>query len=267
MVPFLKWAGGKRWLFTPEFINMLPKHNRYIEPFLGGGAGFFALEPGKAILSDVNPELIELYEAVRDNPVGLRRQIAIHQAEHSKDYYYMIRRSRPNTKVRRAARTLYLNRTCWNGLYRRNLNGEFNVPIGTKNTVILDTDDFDYASNLLLTASLKSTDFEETISQAVEGDLLFVDPPYTVKHNMNGFVKYNEKIFSWADQVRLKEALLNASERGASIIVTNADHQSTRELYNDSFYYRPVRRASVLSGKPSGRGATTEALFSNHHQV
>lgn len=254
-------------MFTPEFVERLPEFKRYIEPFLGGGAGFFALEPNNAILSDINPELIELYEVVRDHPVGLKRQISIHQAEHSKSYYYAVRSDIPDTKVRRAARTLYLNRTCWNGLYRRNLKGEFNVPIGTKNTVMLDTDNFEHASKLLSEASLMNVDFEETISKAAASDLLFVDPPYTVKHNMNGFVKYNEKIFSWADQIRLKDALHEASSRGAFIIVTNADHPSIKELYAESFEYKNLARASVLAGKSSARGQTTEAIFSNHHRL
>lgn len=267
MVPFLKWAGGKRWLFTPEFVERLPKFKRYIEPFLGGGAGFFALEPNSAILSDINPELIELYEVVRDHPVGLKRQIAIHQTEHSECYYYAMRSEIPDTKVQRAARMLYLNRTCWNGLYRRNLKGEFNVPIGTKNAVILDTDNFKYASQLLSRASLRNVDFEETISSAGANDLLFVDPPYTVKHNMNGFVKYNEKIFSWEDQKRLKNSLIQASNRGAIVIVTNADHESLRELYSDCFHYVSISRMSVLSGKSSGRSLTTEAIFSSLAQL
>tara|TARA_R110000824_G_scaffold58198_4_gene157599 strand:- start:958 stop:1755 length:798 start_codon:yes stop_codon:yes gene_type:complete len=264
MVPFLKWAGGKRWLFTPEFIDSLPEFDRYIEPFLGGGAGFFALEPERAILSDVNPELIALYEVVRDDPTQLQLEISKHQELHCSDYYYEVRSQIPETKVGRAGRTLYLNRSCWNGLYRLNQKGKFNVPQGSKNSIILATDDFEYGSRLLSSATIYNQDFEVSINIAGDGDLVFVDPPYTVKHNMNGFVKYNESIFRWEDQIRLKASLQEAFKRGATIFLTNADHSSIRELYSDFGELKTVGRNSVISGKNLGRGKTTEMLVVAH---
>lgn len=260
MLPFLKWAGGKRWLFDSEFRSSLPPYRRYIEPFLGGGAGFFALQPSTAVLSDVNPELIDLYTVVRDNPQALQTHLAAHQARHCPDYYYAVRQDVPFDDIERAARTLYLNRTCWNGLYRLNREGSFNVPIGTKTAIVLPTDDFIRASMLLGRVELLQSDFEPVVDRATSGDLLFVDPPYTVKHNLNGFVKYNEKVFSWADQVRLRDAIARAAGRGAAIILTNADHASVRELYQGLGSLDAVARASVISGKTSGRTATSELL-------
>lgn len=261
MQPFLKWAGGKRWLFTEDFVNSLPqKINRYIEPFLGGGAGFFALEPKKALLSDISPELINLYQVVRDSPKRLQEYLRHHQEEHCHDYYYTIRQSKFTERVQRAAQFLYLNRTCWNGLYRLNRLGEFNVPIGTKTIVCLPSDNFLQASKLLRAAEIVCQDFEDPINMATDGDLLFVDPPYTVKHNMNGFIKYNENIFSWTDQVRLKDALVRASKRGAMVILTNADHASIRELYDGFGSHVTVERHSVISGKRSGRASITELM-------
>ncbi len=260
MKPFLKWAGGKRWLFTKEFISKIPEYNRYIEPFIGGGAGFFALEPKESIISDANKDLINLYMVVRDDPVALQGLLANHQALHCKDYYYEVRASEPSLGVEKAARFLYLNRTCWNGLYRLNREGRFNVPIGTKSQVLFDDDDFLKASAVLQRSDIRNADFEEVICEAASGDLLFVDPPYTVAHNKNGFVKYNEKIFSWDDQIRLRNAVVGAINRGASLLLTNADHESVRELYSGLGVVSQLSRPSVISGITKGRSAITELM-------
>lgn len=210
VLPFLKWAGGKRWFVEShsELIEIGPR--RYIEPFLGSGAVFFSLDVRESLLSDSNKDLIEVYGAIRDDYKRVYKHLKLHHKNHSKDYYYKIRAFSPRTKYTRAARFIYLNRTCWNGLYRVNTLGKFNVPIGTKQNVILDTDDFEKVSNKLQNSQLVCADFEAVIDQAGPNDFLFVDPPYTVQHNYNGFVKYNEKIFSWEDQLRLKESLQNA---------------------------------------------------------
>ena len=259
--PFLKWAGGKRWLTSSDQLPKPLSFERYLEPFLGGGAVFFSLSPKSAIISDVNVELIELYQVMKDNPDDLQLAMSRHQLRHSSDYYYEVRSLVPNSRLERAARTLYLNRTCWNGLYRVNRKGEFNVPIGTKDKVVFAGEDFRDISNALVGADIRCSDFEQTINTAKHGDFLFVDPPYTVQHNNNGFVKYNEHIFSWSDQERLRDAVKRALARGVAVVVTNADHASVRKLYEGVCSYRPVSRASVLSGDPSFRCKTTEALF------
>lgn len=260
MTPFLKWAGGKRWLFDKPFIKTLPTHRRYIEPFLGGGAGFFATKPPVALLSDVNVELISLYEVIRDNHVALEAALQVHQGLHCSAHYYAVRESEPLDKVARAARMLYLNRTCYNGLYRLNRTGKFNVPIGTKTMVLQPSDDFSSTAALLSQAELRCCDFAETIGEATDGDLVFVDPPYTVKHDNNGFVKYNENIFSWKDQERLKLSIVDAVARGASVIVTNANHESVKDLYSGIGHSSVVDRTSVMSGKSAGRSAVSELL-------
>lgn len=261
LVPFLKWAGGKRWLFTEAFVSNLPRYDRYVEPFVGGGAGFFALSPRAALLADVNNELINLYQQIRDQPAAIARGIEELQRKHSHEFYYELRSSLPQDKLSRALRTLYLNRACWNGLYRLNRNGQFNVPKGTKERVILDSDDFGQAAKLLAVADLKVSDFESTLNDVGAGDLVFIDPPYTVKHNMNGFVKYNESIFTWEDQRRLQDCAMSAARRGANVIVTNADHESIRELYKSAKEMQPVHRASVLAANPNFRSRTTELLI------
>ena len=261
IVPFLKWAGGKRWLCNRLMELELPTDGRYIEPFLGSGAVFFALQPTKALLSDANFELINTYAAIRDNPGRISELLRVHQRRHSTEYYYMMRDYRPRCEYRMAARFLYLNRTCWNGLYRVNLSGKFNVPIGTKSSVNLATDDWLAVSKILKPVELVCGDFEDSIETARKGDLVFADPPYTVKHNYNGFIKYNDALFSWNDQIRLRDAILRAQNRGATVIVTNAHHESVRQLYEKNFVLEPVVRASVLAGSAIHRGRFEELLI------
>lgn len=265
LTPFLKWVGGKRWLVESGELQLPMEFNTYIEPFLGGGAIFFAVRPDRCILADLNSRLIDVYRVVRDQPVELEALLIKHAQKHSDEYYYLARDSKFDTKLERAAQFLYLNRTCFNGIYRENLKGRFNVPRGTKNSVLLDSDEFLEWSLALNTADLRVSDFEDTIAEAGAGDLVFADPPYTVRHNKNGFVKYNQKIFSWSDQERLAKALRSASERGASFILTNADHEAVRELYRDIGAMRSVGRSSVLAASAENRSRTTELLVTSHN--
>lgn len=259
--PFLKWAGGKRWLAALSDLPLPSSYERYIEPFLGGGALFFRLKPGKAILGDVNADLINTYKEVRDNLIRVQTKLADHHAHHSKTHYYETRSQEGLTGSDAAARFIYLNRTCWNGLYRVNKLGRFNVPIGTKSAVSFNDGELEAVSSVLQDADIECRDFEDTLLVASEGDFVFVDPPYTANHNMNGFLKYNETIFSWSDQERLLRSVAAAAQRGAHVMVTNADHSSVRDLYAGLGTYTQVWRSSVLAGKASTRGRTSEALF------
>jgi len=259
--PFLKWAGGKRWLVKSNKFPKPQHFNQYIEPFLGSGAVFFSLLPDKAILADINCDLIELYQVIRDDHIALKRHLEKHQSQHCKEYYYNIRSFVPDNNVARAARFIYLNRTCWNGLYRVNLKGQFNVPIGTRSAILKDTDDFATISKILGGVEFFATDFEITINMAQEGDFLFVDPPYTVKHNNNNFIKYNEKIFSWKDQKRLKECLIKAKNRGVQIVITNADHKCIQELYCELGEYMQFFRSSSLAADVKKRRNISEGIF------
>lgn len=261
--PFLKWAGGKRWLVNAHKDIFNVNFKRYIEPFVGGGSVYFYLTPSNAILADKNKQLIETYMAIKHDWKRVNDELTLHAMKHSKEYYYMIRALTFDDIYSRAAQLIYLNRTCWNGLYRVNKNGEFNVPIGTKYKVVLESDNFEYISKLLSNTDIHNSDFECIIDKAGNDDLLFIDPPYTVNHNNNGFIKYNQHIFSWEDQVRLSRCVLRAKQRGAAIILTNADHKSIHELYEGNFLIRSVPRASVLSGKAMYRGKVTELLVTS----
>lgn len=260
--PFLKWPGGKRWL-VPEIKRCIGEvRGTYYEPFLGGAAAFFALAPKRAVLADVNCELIELYHVMRDSPELLHERLADHQSKHGKRHYYETRAARPSNKVDRAARMLYLNRTCFNGIWRVNRRGEFNVPIGTKTSVLFDGESFSDIAKALKGVALLVQDFEATIEMAGRDDVVYADPPYTVAHNCNGFLKYNDEIFRWSDQIRLRDALKEAAERGASVLVSNANHESIRELYGEFGQVDEVSRHSVIAGAADGRAPTSELLIS-----
>lgn len=222
---------------------------------------FFSLAPDSAIVSDANARLVETYQIIRDNWRALLDQLVEHHRLHSKEYYYDQRDAEPQTPTARASQFIYLNRACWNGLYRVNRRGKFNVPIGTKNWIVSDTDNFEGLSNTLKGASIRCCDFAETIDLAGPGDLVFVDPPYTVAHNFNGFVKYNDKIFSWSDQERLRSRVEAAAERGATVVMTNADHESVRDLYRDLAVPQIIDRHSIISGSSAARRKTTEAIY------
>lgn len=259
--PFLKWPGGKRW-FVSGHDNFLPKKfKRYIEPFLGGGSVFFHLKPKRSILGDVNADLIATYQSVREDWAGVERLLQRHQRKHKESHYYLIRDTEPQDDIERAARLIYLNRTCFNGVYRVNRSGKFNVPMGDRESVLFDNDDFEEISRLLANADLQVADFEDLINEAKEDDLVFADPPYTVRHNINGFIKYNENLFSWKDQIRLANALMRARDRGARIVSTNANHSSVRGLYRErGFYLKTVSRFSSISADSINRNQFGELI-------
>ncbi|MXQ54968.1 DNA adenine methylase [Shimazuella alba] len=259
--PFLKWAGGKTALLSKIF-PFLPKYfNSYYEPFIGGGALFFATNPYNSVISDINGELINVYVQVRDNCEAII--CALKQMPYDEDFYYETRKKKPTNLIDRAIRMIYLNRTCWNGLYRENLKGEFNVPFGKfKNAIICDEVAIRNASTMLKKAKIMNSDFQDALVNVQEGDLVFIDPPYTVINESDRFTKYNSKIFSWEDQIRLAKTAKELTERGAYIVVSNAHHKEIKKLYQD-FNSHVIKRTSLISGDKKGRRKTTEYLFTN----
>lgn len=262
MRPFLRWAGGKRWLAAGGNIR-IPVTARYVEPFLGGGAIFFAQHAGKAILSDLNPYLINTYGWMKNDPDALFDLTSGHFESHSTQYFYRVRGDLGQKSLEDAAAFLYLNRVCFNGLFRVNLSGRFNVPIGSKVFELKSRSEFILWAKHLKSADIILSDFEAVVDQCGDGDFLFVDPPYTVKHNSNGFIEYNERIFSWEDQVRLTKCLVRAKARGATFLLTNADHESVRGLYPEDCHFARHERGSEMAGKTAFRGRTTELLVAS----
>jgi DNA adenine methylase len=258
--PFLKWAGGKQWL-AARLIRFVSPTGTYYEPFLGGASLFFAARPRRAALSDKNADLIETYECLRDEPFQIIDRIT--EWSYNEETYYRVREMHPRSRVGRAARFIYLNRTCWNGLYRVNRNNQFNVPFGRfANPTICDASVLLGASRALQEVNLTVSDFEQAVEDAQRGDVVYLDPPYTVKHSNNGFLRYNEHLFTWSDQERLASLAHVLKRRGCRVLVTNACHKHLVSLYN-GFHVTPLRRPSNLAGDPSRRGTETEMLISS----
>ena len=222
---------------------------------------FFHLAPRSAILADLNSKLIATYRAIKSDWRKVELLLRNYHQRHSVEFYYEERKRTADNAADQAAQFLYFNRTCFNGLYRENLKGQFNVPIGSKQNVVLQDDDFERASRMLRSAKLQVGDFSKTISQARAGDLVFVDPPYTVTRSDGSFLKYNQKIFSWEDQERLKIAISAALYRGARVVMTNADHDCIRELYADLSDPKVLHRKSVMASSSSHRGLFSELLY------
>jgi len=258
--PFLKWAGGKQWL-APRLGPVLARcKGRYYEPFVGGGAVYFAVRPKPSTLSDANPELINAFAAIRDSVDAVIRRLR--RFDHSAQCYYRVRASRPRSSTARAAKFIYLNRTCWNGLYRVNRQGRFNVPMGrfTHPPDIIAPDRLRAASRALAGVSLLCADFADATIRARKGDMIYFDPPYTVMHTNNGFLRYNEAIFSWEDQQRLAAVVRRLVRAGVSVVVSSARHDSVRQLYRG---LRPVTlaRSSLIAAAPGRRRSVGELLF------
>lgn len=262
--PFLKWAGGKQWLAPIADQLLSPNFSgTYYEPFLGGGAIFFALSPSRPVLCDTNEELIATYQALRDDVDSVIT--LLRRYPHNRDFFEHIRRRKPRTPATVAARFIYLNKTAFNGLYRVNLKGEFNVPFGRYvNPSICQETRLREAAATLMNADLKCVDFEKAVAGASPGDFVYLDPPYITGHTNNGFLKYNAHLFSWEDQKRLSCVARELRNRGISVLVTNADHPAVAELYEDSFHRYRAQRSSLIGGIGSVRSNVYETLFSSY---
>jgi len=262
--PFLRWAGGKQWL-AHKLARLIPVHDHtYYEPFLGGGSLFFAACPNRAILGDINERLIGTYQILRDRPKDLI--LILSQWENDEETYYKVRTTEYKDDLWQAAQFIYLNKTCWNGLYRVNRQGGFNVPFGYNNRKVFDGTHLLEASEVLQNAKVIYCDFEQLLKTATAGDFVYLDPPYTVLHSRNGFRQYNEKLFSWQDQVRLADTARELAHRGCLVVISNADNEEVLSLYPD-FLYQKVSRHSVLAANPKWRQKTSEALLVSSDQL
>jgi DNA adenine methylase len=261
VLPFLKWPGGKRWA-APRIVEIIREclTGTYYEPFLGGGAVFFHLRPERAVLSDINDDLINTYEIVKSNSDEL---LAIIKAMPvSSVHYYRIRDSEPSEPLLRAGRLLYLNRTAFGGVYRLNKLGKFNVPYGGDRTpeALWRNKLIKLASVALAHADIRVGDFEFIMNEVGEGDVVYCDPTYTVAHDSNGFRRYNERNFAWLDQERLAHAAVRALRRGATVVVSNAHHQSIKKLYPFGECIELTRYSNVSPNR-NARRQVQEYLF------
>lgn len=261
--PFLKWAGGKRWLalhLAPVLRQILDKTcGTYYEPFLGAASMYFGLAPQRSVLSDLNRELIETYVAVRDSWREIEEVMKGWPV--SKENYYKIRTSRPRKQAKRAARFIWLNRTCYGGLYRVNQQNKFNVPYGGGRTpdILYQRNTLHQCSEALKgkpysdrSVHLVVSDFEEMIENAKAGDVVYCDPTYSCV-TRSSFDRYGAIIFDWAAQQRLADAAKRALERGALVLVSNAYAEEIQELFRADYKFRLSKKKTIGNYASSDR--------------
>jgi DNA adenine methylase len=260
--PILRWAGGKLWMID-HIKDYLPvKFGDYYEPFIGGASVYLNIIcNNKSYISDFNPELICFYNQVKSNLINLIT--LTHNYNNNVDEYYRIRSINPKTELEIAARFYYLNRACFNGLYRVNLSGGFNVPYGHRDIKIADIEGLKLLSQRLQNTEISCSDFEIALKNIKEGDFIFLDPPYTVAHNINGFIEYNQHIFSWEDQQRLASCVEEIINKKAYFLMTNAYHNSIKKLYIGIGKHFEIERFSTISANVNSRNKISELLITN----
>ena len=271
--PFVKWAGGKRQILD-KLIKYVPEDfNTYYEPFVGGGALFFELSPKNAVINDSNEELINVFRCIKDEEklTKMCNELNHHEANHSEEYYYKIRNiDRDKNKFnrlsdyKRAARTIYLNKACFNGLYRVNSKGEFNVPFGKKlkvNTYEGQNIGIIHAYLNFNNIKILSIDFEEAVKDAKEGDFIYFDPPYD--SDTYTFNSYTEDGFSKDEQIRLSNVFKNLSDRGCYVMLSNNNTILINELYKD-FYIHKITAKRNINSNGKKRGKVEEVIITNY---
>ncbi|MGB3513071.1 MAG: DNA adenine methylase [Microcoleaceae cyanobacterium] len=275
--PFLKWAGGKRQLL-PELTKYIQKkdltNHTYYEPFIGGGALFFELQPTKAVINDKNPELINCYKVVKGSLDNLIEVLRKHQEKNSSDYYYHMRNFdrmfeyQSFSAVEKAARIIYLNKTCYNGLFRVNSQGQFNVPFGRyKKTNILDEAVLKAVSIYLNKSQVKllNMDFADAVKEAKKGDFVYLDPPYDPVSNTSSFTGYDVNGFNRDEQKRLKRVFDDLTDRGCRVILSNSRTDFIMDLYKDYQQTMKIVKATrSINSKALKRGKVDEVLILNY---
>ncbi|MEO1230019.1 MAG: DNA adenine methylase [Myxococcota bacterium] len=265
--PFLKWAGGKKQLLDVILPQLPERIDTYFEPFIGGGAVFFALARAgrfeRAVISDKNPELVNIYTVVRDSVDELQACLHEHQERATdSDWYYHVRSWKTSelSPVERAARLLFLNKTCFNGLYRVNRRGEFNVPFGKyKKPKVLDAARLESASRALESVSIRCADFGEVAVEARKGDAVYFDPPYAPVSATASFNSYHSEGFGPPEQARLVDVYRRCWRRGAAAVLSNSDCPLTRDLYR-RLDVVVVKATRAINSAADRRGAVNELL-------
>ncbi len=278
-LPFLKWAGGKRKL-APIIIGAFPKNfdpaiNRFYEPFVGGGALTFALGnkeselfvPGKNIhISDMNPDLINTYKVIRDDLDALIAELRKFEKLNDSDSFYKIRAANYEGNAKQAARFIYLNKTCFNGLWRVNSSGAFNVPFGRyKNPNILDRDNLILCHERLQGAKISLGSFDEISLKSAKGDVVYFDPPYIPLTKTAAFSQYAKEDFGLLDQEHLSKTIRELGKKGVKVILSNSDTRLTRDIFSGTLVLRQISVARTISANASTRKAVHEIIGTNYN--
>ncbi len=274
--PFVKWVGGKRQLlkqfrdrnlYPPEKFNF--KTGRYFEPFVGGGAVFFDLLPEKAFLSDLNLELVTTYNIIKNDVEKLIKLLKKHP--HNKEYFLKIRAQKVEklSPLQIASRFIYLNRACFNGMYRVNSKGEFNVPFGySENPLICDEENLLKISKALKNVEIKHQDYKQVLKKARKGDFIYFDPPYHPVSKTAAFTSYTANGFSEKDQIELRDIFVELSSRGCFVMLSNSDAPFINKIYSEieknGIRISKVEAGRAINSKGNGRGKIKEVLVTNY---
>ncbi len=263
--PILKWAGGKGGLLAQydPYFPMVGSYRSYLEPFVGSAAVFFHLQPQHAILMDRNPELIEVYQMIRDQLEALITALKAHRNE--RDYFYAVRAQKiaDLSPVERAARFIFLNKTCYNGLYRVNRSGQFNVPFGRyTNPAICDESKLNAAHNALQSVELGVANFDRVLAFAQPGDFVYFDPPYEPLSSTSNFTSYTRDGFSADDQRQLADVFRQLDTRGCRLMLSNSSALLIYDLYQ-GYAIHEISARRAINRNANGRGVVTELLITN----
>lgn len=262
--PFLKWVGGKGQLLSQYEAFFPQQFATYYEPFLGGGAVFFNLRPRQAVLTDINPELVNVYCCVRDQVETVIAALEDHCDQHGQDYYYRVRATVSTEPVVQAARLIYLNKTCYNGLYRENSRGQFNVPMGRyKAPKICHPELLRAVSQALSHVQINLQSFDRVLEQAQPGDFVYFDPPYHPISLTSRFTEYSRYAFTEADQLRLRDTFATLASRGVQVMLSNSDCPFIRELYQ-GFSIQTISANRAINSNAQKRGKITEVLVTSY---
>lgn len=274
MSPVVKWAGGKRQILEKLKANMPEQFNNYFEPFIGGGALLFALAPKHATINDVNQELLAIYICLKDDELYrlMLDELDRHENNHCEEYYYEVREWDRNPKFeleplwKRAARTIYLNKSCFNGLYRVNAKGYFNVPSAKKEKVVTySKENMEEIHGYFRTdnVTILSGDFVEATRNAREGDFVYFDPPYDIWEDKESFTAYSKFDFNKDDQRRLAQCFKDLTNRGVKCMLSNHNTVFINKLY-DGFNIQIIQAKRMINATASGRGAVEEVIITNY---
>ncbi|MCG3255499.1 MAG: DNA adenine methylase [Candidatus Heimdallarchaeota archaeon] len=266
--PVVKWAGGKRGLIAQYEEHLSEKFGAYYEPFFGGGAIFFHLyklgKLSKSVVADTNAELMHMYEVIRDNVEVLIQELKNGNYINDKGRFYEVRAWEPEDKIKRAARLIYLNHTCYNGLYRVNKKGKFNVPFGkySPNVTIIEEENLRLVSKALKDVEILICDFEETVKKCKKNDLVYFDPPYYPLTETADFTSYTSQGFNLEDQIRLAETFRKLSDKSCKVLLSNSHTKKVQELYQ-GFQQIEIWAKRYINSKPEGRKGVKELLIKN----
>ena len=274
MSPVVKWAGGKRQILEKLKANLPEKFNSYFEPFIGGGALLFDLAPKNATINDVNQELLAIYTCLKDDELYrlMLEELDKHEKYHSEEYYYQVREWDRDPRFelepvwKRAARAIYLNKSCFNGLYRVNAKGYFNVPSAKKEHVVTYSkanmeEIHEYFKDDNVT--ILSGDFVEATRNAHEGDFVYFDPPYDSWEDKESFTAYSKFDFNKDDQRRLADCFKDLTNRGVKCMLSNHNTAYINELYN-GFNIQIIKAKRMINANAAGRGAVEEVIITNY---